>query len=166
MPNWCYNNMKVTGAAEEIARFKQTCVVDSEFDFNTVIPMPAEVRDSGNRNARGIPDWVEWSCENWGTQWNACRSCIMEGEDGGLLCCFKTAWTPPEPVWRKLGELFPTLTFELEVSSLESDFAGKGSIRGGHYEMREVPAIWTVIDPKTGESVSGTSAELEELGRW
>ena len=52
MPNWCENNMKVTGAAEEIARFKQTCIRPDEdddeptFDFNTVVPMPAILKDS------------------------------------------------------------------------------------------------------------------------
>jgi hypothetical protein len=45
MPNWCTNNIVVTGAVEDIAHFIQTCIrLDekgtSQFDFNTLIPMP------------------------------------------------------------------------------------------------------------------------------
>jgi hypothetical protein len=51
MPSWCENNMKITGAAEEIARLKQTCIRPDEedgeptFDFNAVVPMPAVLED-------------------------------------------------------------------------------------------------------------------------
>ena len=40
MPNWCVNHMKITGAAGEITRFKQTCIIDGKLDFNTIIPKP------------------------------------------------------------------------------------------------------------------------------
>jgi hypothetical protein len=46
MPNWCSNNIVVTGPVEDIARFTQTCIRLDEkghscFDFNSLIPMPA-----------------------------------------------------------------------------------------------------------------------------
>jgi hypothetical protein len=45
MPNWCSNNIVVTGPVEEIAHFRQTCIRQNEkgesyFDFNSLIPMP------------------------------------------------------------------------------------------------------------------------------
>ena len=45
MPNWCSNNIVVTGPVEEIAHFTQTCIrPDGQgkpcFDFNSLIPMP------------------------------------------------------------------------------------------------------------------------------
>jgi hypothetical protein len=50
MPNWCRNNIVVTGPVEEIARFTQTCIrldknEEPSFDFNSVIPMPAIIKD-------------------------------------------------------------------------------------------------------------------------
>jgi hypothetical protein len=50
MPNWCSNNIVVTGPAEDIARFRQTCIRPDEtgkpcFDFNGLIPMPAILED-------------------------------------------------------------------------------------------------------------------------
>jgi hypothetical protein len=49
MPDWYRwkldtNHVTITGAIEDIAHFKQTCLVDGVFDFNTVIPMPEEMR--------------------------------------------------------------------------------------------------------------------------
>ena len=45
--------------------------------------------------------------------WNACDFYLSKDEPTCLECFFNTAWSPPEPVWEKLGEMFPTLTFEL-----------------------------------------------------
>jgi Api92-like protein with ferredoxin domain len=51
MPNWCGNKVVVTGPVEEIARFTQTCIrLDEDgtscFDFNSLIPMPAILKDT------------------------------------------------------------------------------------------------------------------------
>jgi hypothetical protein len=61
MPNWCSNNIVVTGPVEEIAHFRQTCIRQNEkgesyFDFNSLIPMPkilaASGTSSGTRRSR------------------------------------------------------------------------------------------------------------------
>jgi hypothetical protein len=164
MPNWCDNYMKITGAAEEIARFKQTCIIDGELDFNAIIPMPANVQHNNATGEDGLPVWYKWSCDHWGTNWNACDFGGQDKEDGSFECVFSTAWASPVPVWEKMGEMFPALTFELGGSSIEGDFAFKGSIRNGRLELRETPLILTITDPKTGEEKTGTSAELGKLG--
>jgi hypothetical protein len=51
MPNWCRNNIVVTGSVEDIAHFTQTCVRLDEkgkarFDFNSLIPMPPILEDT------------------------------------------------------------------------------------------------------------------------
>jgi hypothetical protein len=163
MPNWCHTNMTITGAAEEIARFKQTCLPDGTFDFNAIVPMPPEI-DPHERSGNPFPAWYQWCCDNWGTKWNACDSVISRDEPDCLCCDFATAWCPPEPIFIKIGELFPTLKIKLNGSSVESDFAFEGGIENGKVELREVPLIWTMTHPKTGETVSGTTDELVELG--
>ena len=100
MPNWCHNRMKITGAAEEIARFKQTCINgDQGVDFNAVIPMPAistlwdadpmpypVTQEWIEREKRRVARWAEatgyehpndWAREHWGTKWNA-RDSVSE----------------------------------------------------------------------------------------
>jgi hypothetical protein len=165
--------MKLTGAADEIARFKQTCITPDEgFDFNTLVPMPEAVRASldqthGLQPGNPFPDWYEWRCENWGTKWNASAFYAETDEATCFACSFDTAWAPPEPVWRKLGEVFPTLEIDISGSCGESDYAFGGSIREGQLELHWVPLIWQVTDPKTGEIVRGTRDEIEAaLTRW
>jgi hypothetical protein len=46
MPNWCRNNIVVTGPVEDITHLTQTCIRRDEqgksyFDFDSLIPMPA-----------------------------------------------------------------------------------------------------------------------------
>jgi hypothetical protein len=50
------------------------------------------------------------------------------------VCGFSTAWAAPEPIWKKIGEMFPALAFELEAISGENGDAFKGSIRNGRLE--------------------------------
>jgi hypothetical protein len=86
MPNWCINNIEISGPAKEIARFKQTCIrPDNEndgkpcFDFNSIIPMPAILEgtivpgevDIEAFKQTGSPNWYDWANKNWGTKWNA-----------------------------------------------------------------------------------------------
>ena len=56
----------------------------------------------------GVSNWYDWCSDNWGTKWN-CNTVEFE-EDGDRLCYeFETAWSPPEGIYWKLKELFPTV---------------------------------------------------------
>ena len=131
MPNWVHNIMKVTGAADEIARFKQS-LTDNHFDFWTAYD-PA----SSQYFKRDEPDCLE--------------------------LCFDTAGSPPVTVWEKMGEMFPTLEFELEACEPINDEAYRGTIRRGHMELHYEPLIWETADPKTGETISGTREEIDRM---
>jgi hypothetical protein len=76
---------------------------------------------------------------------------------------FDTPWSPPVPVWEKMGEMFPTL--EVSLSGLEpiNDDGLEGTIQHGKLELRNVPLIWETVDPKTGETVSGSQEEIFAL---
>lgn len=62
----------------------------------------------------GFFNWYDWCCANWGTKWNASHPNIEEDtiEHGYLEIFFDTAWSPPVPVFLKLREKFPKLTFD------------------------------------------------------
>ena len=103
------------------------------------------MRDSKGKS--GFPVWFEWSCENWGTKWNATSFSIEKDEANRLECFFKTAWMPPGPVFKKMGEMFPALLFELRGSEPTNECSFSGTIRGG--EMQDL--VWETVDPSTGE---------------
>ena len=185
MPNWYENNTKITGATKEIARFKQTCInVDGELDFKTIIPMPAvwiePFIDDGKggitekepgayerscarwKEATGYDHPNDWATDHWGTKWDACDFYLSVDEPTCLECSFNTAWGPPEPVWKKMGEMFPMLTFELSGCELGMDFAFRGTIQDGQLEMRDALIEWSAVDPKTGKTICGPE-ELERV---
>src|SRR5687768_12500948 len=93
MPNWVSHNLTVSGPKAELTRFLDECFCIAEngqprFDFNKLVPMPIEIKcgkDCGGRHQNGnslFPDWYEWSCENWGTKWNACSTDLVPPEKG------------------------------------------------------------------------------------
>lgn len=61
----------------------------------------------------GHEDWYSWSCENWGTKWNACRTEISEKclNNTWVEIRFDTAWAAPSPIFRRMFEMFPNLSF-------------------------------------------------------
>ena len=56
----------------------------------------------------GVDNWYDWCIENWGTKWN-CHTVEFEEDGNQLRYEFDTAWSPPEGIYWKLKELFPTV---------------------------------------------------------
>jgi Api92-like protein with ferredoxin domain len=166
MPNWCHNSMEIAGPVDEITRFKQACLrvvytgEPAQLDFSAIKPMP-NIFDGDPAEAN---DWgwarFDWVCKHWGTDCNAQHFHASRDEPGHYECHFDTAWSPPIPVWRKLGEMFPTLEFSLSGFEPLENFAFRGTIRDGKLELLDVPVIWETVDPKTGKTVSGTGEEI------
>jgi hypothetical protein len=67
----------------------------------------------------GACDWYAWSCEHWGTKWNAYEQ--SKGEmiptNSGIVKItleFQTAWSPPYPVIVELAKRYPNIRMELK----------------------------------------------------
>ena len=60
-----------------------------------------------NKMKYGHRSWYGWCCEHWGTKWNSAEP---EWTDANRLE-FLTAWSAPEPIFAKLAEKFPDITF-------------------------------------------------------
>lgn len=56
-----------------------------------------------NQDNYGFKTWYDWRLCYWGTKWNACDSLRC----GDIEVFFNTAWSFPEPLFKKLCELFP-----------------------------------------------------------
>jgi len=66
----------------------------------------------------------EWCRKNWGTKWGFC-DVELAYDDGRLLeYKFQTAWSPPLPLIRKMGEVFSELTFDLRYFEGGIGFSG------------------------------------------
>lgn len=91
-----------------------------------------------NISLYGHADWYDWSCENWGTKWDACEVCIededFEGDKGvgSLKYSFNTAWSPAEPVLYAMSEQFPSLTFIATFDEEGAAFYYQATFEGGN----------------------------------
>ena len=129
MPNWVTNKGIITGDKETIDKiFDLITSDDNQFDFNRIIPEPLCKEDCNHKyyktdndliqvdNDRPWFNWYDWHCDNWGTKWNSCDAYICRSLDTGIGVLFDTAWSFPEPIWRKLAHMFPTATFDIKFA--------------------------------------------------
>ena len=147
MPNWNENTLSISNLTkEEVLKFKKlmTTVDGEEFlDFDKIIPMPEELKGTASPSVKneelikkyGYSDWYYWSVANWGTKWNssACSMFVDEsplGEQLGIILDFNTAWTPPIPIAKKLGRMFPNALIELEYFEPGCSFMGTVTVKG------------------------------------
>lgn len=118
-PNWCENRLEIKGKTEDLRKFREYAKSSkTPLDFNNFIPYPKRfadldrkpINDKDGYNSGGY----EWCIANWGTKWNSCDAKKSSVYNQRLCYDFDTAWSPPAPIIRKMGELFPSLHFILK----------------------------------------------------
>ena len=118
MPNWCQNEVTVTGDEKEITRFKELVrsdLKDHDFSFHEVIPMPDDIYNEMTSpiGDDGYTDrWYNWSLDNWKVKWDVRdedMNSLVEEDNELLVYHFDTAWSPPALIYLELVELFPEL---------------------------------------------------------
>jgi hypothetical protein len=57
----------------------------------------------------GYRNWYDWQLINWGCKWG-CAGFVWQSDDQTAFL-MSTPWSAPVPIFKKLVELFPTLTF-------------------------------------------------------
>lgn len=94
MPNWCQNEITVSGDTEKVEEFMDFVKSDEQdFDFEKIVPLP-----------NGEWDY-DWCIRNWDTKWNATDVQAFKCGDE-VEYNFLTAWSPPENIFRVLKEKF------------------------------------------------------------
>ena len=113
MPNWCDNQVTITGPNSVIDKIEK--IVKEEKDsgglLNFFHPMPEELRNTtadGSENKKlkakyGYSDWYSWACDNWSTKWDVNefygvdRQYLSEQSEGEstISFAFSSAWSPP-----------------------------------------------------------------------
>jgi hypothetical protein len=89
-------------------------------------------------------NWYNWSCDMWGTKWNAYSQSIdtvsNERLDTVIVIEFDTAWASPDPVIQALAEMFPTLRFNLSYADEDLGYnVGRAEYWEGELVYAESP---------------------------
>jgi hypothetical protein len=80
----------------------------------------------------GHATWYNWSVENWGTKWNAYGQELIRNTEDTLY--FKTAWSAPVDLIKKLSGLFPNVELQLTYAD-EDTGSNTGRVRFKDGEM-------------------------------
>ena len=122
MPNWCDNQITITGPNSVIDKIEKIVKEESDDAKNGLLqflhPMPKELLDTeagpiaktkAEKNARqarklefGAENWYDWRVNNWGTKWEVCefygvdRQHLNDSPDESTISfAFSSAWSPP-----------------------------------------------------------------------
>jgi hypothetical protein len=160
MPNWCENDLAISGPEKDGYAFFDHALGKNEggerlvLDFNKFVPEPGTItRDLIQHLPPGIsaaecPDdelWYYWRLGHWGTKWQPDRFQVegaevseaglvgipVYGGEAEVMVTFDTAWSPPLPVILAMSRTFPTLRFELRYFESSCGFNGLYVCEGG-----------------------------------
>lgn len=125
MPNWCSNELKITGPAkdiEDILKKANNEEENNEFSLEKLFPMPKDED----------PDkWYDWRIANWGTKWDLSDVTIDKDSEESVQVNFSTAWAPPLEAFVKISEQYPNLNFNTFYAEPGADFCGIAEIDNG-----------------------------------
>ena len=112
MPNWCNNNVEISGPKKIIDQIEK--IVDEKKNkkgqglLDWMCPMPKELRqveaDGTERKdfikKYGHSDWYGWANENWGTKWDISSEFYSVDRQyhnrvSTIRFGFDSAWAPP-----------------------------------------------------------------------
>jgi hypothetical protein len=105
MPNWCDNQITITGPNSVIDKIEK--IAKEEKGAGGLLeffqPMPKELRETtadGSENKElikkyGYSDWYGWATDNWGTKWDISEFYGVDRQDGMISFAFSSAWSPP-----------------------------------------------------------------------
>ena len=147
MPNWCDNNLTVTGDAESLQQFV-TAITNADESITilkNLVPFPAELEGEDIIGKDGVSvgqaftdEGYSWCLQNWGTKWGDCETEIIVNDDY-LVLKYETAWSPALEGLEQISRLFPTLTFQTDYLEEGMQFIGAASFQNGSASIYDVP---------------------------
>jgi hypothetical protein len=125
MPNWCQNQLTVTGATPEFRAW----LADNGFSFAKMNP-PRKPRKADPYGFAALDRYYT----AWGTKWDLSdkeqRQVASELLEIGAAF-FDTAWSPPIQAIEALSRQFPAVSFQLDYCELGMFFAGTATFQDG-----------------------------------
>ena len=147
MPNYCNNNIVITGPNSVIDKIEKIANGDKGDLLQYFYPMPKALQDTTaplqkdatkeekakakeNLKKYGYDNWYDWRVENWGTKWD-----IMEfynitrkeiGEDESEISLgFDTAWAPALGAYEKFIDQKSNCSLKAYYYEPGCDFMGE-----------------------------------------
>ena len=135
MPNWCNNNITISGPAETISQLWKDAVM-AEGLLEAMVPMPEGLRETVKGTGDelqiekydGFTNWYDWCVSRWGTKWDVSLEGIeyTDNEDGtaSISGYFDSAWAPPIEAYNRFLEANEDCSLTASYYEMGCDFAG------------------------------------------
>jgi hypothetical protein len=109
MPNWCDNNISITGPNSVIDKIEKITKDEGRL-LNYFYPMPTELdnttadgsKDKAMMKKHGYSNWYDWAVDNWSTKWDVNEffgverhNLIDSLDESTITFAFSSAWAPP-----------------------------------------------------------------------
>ena len=106
MPNWCDNQITITGPNSVIDKIEKIVSDEKNPDglLNFFHPMPKELdgttsptssADKPQPMVEGFDNWYDWRVENWCTKWDCNEFYGVDRQGDTISFGFSSAWSPP-----------------------------------------------------------------------
>ena len=150
MPNWCDNQITITGPSSVIDKIEKIVNEESNNAENGLLqffhPMPKALLETeagptaktkaekDERKARklefGAENWYDWRVNNWGTKWEVNEFYGVDKQADALIghstisFAFSSAWSPPIGAYEKFLENNPDCFIRAYYYEGGCDFMG------------------------------------------
>lgn len=126
MPNWCYNNITITGSEKGLNKIKRIVqslesVEDKLFQSLIGLPEDTDMESYGNQG------WYQTNVDWFGTKWDVGTEFVQEMTDTYIYMSGDTAWSPPINFCIQLSKRYG-VEVEMYYEEPGSDFCGKTHI--------------------------------------
>lgn len=171
MPNRCENRLTIWHKdADVLDNLMAQVRADDNGDlFKYIKPMPDNTFRGalGNKEReecerKGIPNWYDWSIDNWGTKWDACQMDWSHGDDGNVTFTFNTAWSPPIPVYEALMEQ----GFDVEAYYVEYGCAFAGEWHYSSEDEQYLDASYNLDEEQVSPDLDEVFDITRQLQEW
>ena len=112
MPNWCDNQITITGPNSVIDKIEKITKEEKDDQglLNFFHPMPKELdgttspsssADKPQPMIEGFDCWYDWRVENWCTKWEVSEFYGVDRQGDTISFGFSSAWAPPIGAYEK-----------------------------------------------------------------
>jgi hypothetical protein len=149
MPNYCDNELTVSGSNNDIDRFYQENKLSIE-EARALEVDDSEEKELSFLKSVPIPS-DEQNCSRhvleWGTKWDA-SEIHSDKTDTEIRYYFQTAWSPPVAWLEKTSQRYPNLEFEMESKEPGCDFYVHVIVKNGEQTFSKMSTYQEYIYEK------------------
>ena len=160
MPNWCNNNIDITGPAQKIKALYDAAQAEDGGLLNAMVPMPVELKDTVKGSNGDAVNWYDWAVSNWGTKWDVDSEGLEFWDNGdgtaSITGYFDSAWAPPIDCYNRF-------LVDNEDCSITASYYECGMDFGGMYDNGNDEYLENLRDEfEAGDDASDLYKRIDE----